>query len=74
MLIPTVKTGQVQLQFALWQTLDGLTFDAAGVRILFVALAALAVPHMVLIERVRMAGWSSSASVKFEYTSGKKDG
>jgi len=58
----------------LWQTLDGLTFDAAAVRILFVALAALTVPHMVLIERVRMAGWSSSASVKFEYTSGKKDG
>lgn len=45
---------------ALWPALTGLTFETAVVRILFVALAALTVPHMVLIERVRLAGWKSS--------------
>lgn len=42
---------------ALWPTLTNLTFETAVVRILFVSLAALTVPHMVLIERVRLAGW-----------------
>jgi Brp/Blh family beta-carotene 15,15'-monooxygenase len=48
----------------LWPTLAGLTFETAVVRILFVALAALTVPHMVLIERVRLAGWQDSKSSK----------
>ena len=46
---------------ALWPSMKGLTLDTAIVRILFVALAALTVPHMVLIERVRLAGWQSSS-------------
>ena len=41
---------------ALWPVLAGLTFETAVVRVLFVALAALTVPHMVLLERVRLAG------------------
>lgn len=44
----------------LWPTLMGLPFDTAVVRILFVSLAALTVPHMVLIERVRLGGWRGS--------------
>ena len=47
---------------ALWPTLKGLTLDTAIVRILFVALAALTVPHMVLIERVRLSGWKNGSS------------
>ena len=47
---------------ALWPTLKGLTLDTAIVRILFVALAALTVPHMVLIERVRLSGWQNGSS------------
>ena len=46
---------------ALWPSMKGLTLDTAIVRILFVALAALTVPHMVLIERVRLAGWQTSS-------------
>jgi len=45
---------------ALWPTVMGLTFETAVVRMVFVALAALTVPHMVLIERVRLAGWRST--------------
>ena len=47
---------------ALWPSMKGLTPDIAIVRILFVALAALTVPHMVLIERVRLSGWQNGSS------------
>jgi Brp/Blh family beta-carotene 15,15'-monooxygenase len=43
----------------LWPTVKGLPFETSIVRVLFVALAALTVPHMVLIERVRLGGWQS---------------
>ena len=49
---------------ALWPSMKGLTPDIAIVRILFVALAALTVPHMVLIERVRLSGWQNGSSSK----------
>ena len=48
----------------LWPSMKGLTLDTAIVRILFVALAALTVPHMVLIERVRLSGWQNGSSSK----------
>ena len=45
---------------ALWPSLRSLSFDAAVIRALFVGLGALTVPHMVLIERVRLAEWRCS--------------
>ena len=45
-----------------WPTLQLLPLDTAVGRILFVALAALTVPHMVLIEQIRWAGWTNPQS------------
>ncbi|OYY97625.1 MAG: hypothetical protein B7Y42_07975 [Polaromonas sp. 28-63-22] len=41
---------------AIWPTFGDTLFDAAVVQLLFVALAALTVPHMWLIERIRFSG------------------
>ena len=40
-----------------WYGLPDAPIDERVLQLLFVALAALTVPHMMLIERVRMAGW-----------------
>ncbi len=40
-----------------WTTLASFEFETRVVQIIFVGLAALTVPHMALVERVRLSGW-----------------
>ena len=53
--LPTV--GAVALAAAGWAWLGHDPFEARLVQAVFVGLAALTVPHMALVERVRLAGW-----------------
>jgi Brp/Blh family beta-carotene 15,15'-monooxygenase len=43
---------------AMWSRFGNVPVDDRLVRIMFVGLAALTVPHMVLVERVRLSGWN----------------
>ena len=49
--------GVVVLSAAAWVWLPERTLNARLVQIIFVGLAALTVPHMVLVEPVRVRGW-----------------
>ena len=42
---------------AAWWGMQGVAMEARVVQLLFVGLAALTVPHMALVERVRLRGW-----------------
>ena len=44
----------------IWFGFDSMAFEVEIIRILFVALAALTLPHMVLIESVRLSGGFSA--------------
>lgn len=41
-----------------WQFRSGLTIDAKIIQVLFVMLGALTVPHMIIVEPIRLKGWS----------------
>lgn len=42
-----------------WQFRSGLTIDAKIIQVLFVMLGALTVPHMFIVEPIRLKGWST---------------
>jgi hypothetical protein len=54
-LLPMIGVGLASA--AAWYFLKDTALDARVVQIVFVGLAALTVPHMVLVERVRLTGW-----------------
>ncbi len=54
--LPMLVTGL--LTIAGWQFLQTSDFYARLVQLVFVGLAALTVPHMILVERVRFSGWT----------------
>lgn len=53
--------GVLTASAATWYFFRSADLDATVIRLIFVGLAALTVPHMVLVERVRFSGWIKGA-------------
>ena len=58
MLLPMI--GVLVMSVASWYMLKNESLDGRVVQIVFVGLAALTVPHMALVEQVRVKGWISN--------------
>lgn len=58
---PMIAVGLIAV-FA-WQVLGDTPIDARIVQIVFVGLAALTVPHMALVEQVRISKWRKGAFI-----------
>ncbi len=54
--------GVVAASSAAWHFLGSTPLDARIIQLVFVGLAALTVPHMALVERVRLSGWVQGAA------------
>lgn len=54
------------LSLAAWNMLQAMPIDARIIQIIFVGLAALTVPHMALVEQVRLSGWATSRPPKLK--------
>jgi Brp/Blh family beta-carotene 15,15'-monooxygenase len=53
--------GVIAVSAVAWHFLKNTPLEARVVQIIFVGLAALTVPHMILVERVRISGWVKGA-------------
>jgi Brp/Blh family beta-carotene 15,15'-monooxygenase len=58
-LLPMI--GVMAVSVVAWEFLKGKSLDQRLIQIVFVGLAALTVPHMMLVERVRLSGWIKGA-------------
>lgn len=56
--------GVMLFSAAAWIFLKDRPLEARVVQVIFVGLAALTVPHMILVERVRMSGWLKGSCKK----------